>query len=363
MSLRIYSLLFAACLTACASQQPVADKPLSSVVTPSPTSVDISISAFSTFMSEAGKRACQSLNQRKACIEDAITPEQFFLQLETLPYFKEVMASATGTDYQLLIANHASAVPLQNVLDSNNLWAVTEFSLLWRGLEIHSTRIAQQVSSHLSAAEIADGFFQEWWERVSQEQIFTLEYLYQAVGASDYITELRLPLKVGEFELTQTELSPDPFNGVLSRYRHPRFDDAFLDVAVYPIQEDLSVPPQALLQSVLAEEMNSAVRIAAQQHLELFVEAPFRVETSDGITLASQTLRADDAFAEPLFATSYAFIQQDKVVKISTNFPQTTSYSLVKTMIPSIRVPKESRLMKAIRQIVAQGTQSETRSN
>lgn len=362
MLLRTYSLFLALFFAGCATNTTL-KIPAPVPVVPSSQPIDISISAFSTFMSEAGKRACQSLNKREPCIEDAITPEQFFSRLQAHPYFTEVMASATGTDYQLLIANHASAMPPPSSSPSLPIWVVTEFSLLWRGLEIHSTRIAQQVSVDKTATDIADSLFQEWWQRVSTEGIFTLEYLYRAVGASDYMTQLRLPMSVGEFALTQTELSPDPFNGVLSRYRHPQFDDAFLDVSVFPIQEDMSMKKENILRLVLEEEAQSAEQVAQVQGLSLVAEQPIKGLLISGELVMVQSLRADNEFEEPLFATSFAFIQQDKVVKISTNFPLNTSTPLVKGMVPAIKVPKESRLMKAIRQIVSQGASADSNAS
>ena len=112
---------------------------------------------------------------------------------------------------------------------------------------------------------------------------------------------------------------------------------------------------ESILRLVLEEEAQSAAQVAQLQGLSLVAEQPINSTVLSGELVMVQSLRADSDFEEPLFATSFAFIQQDKVVKISTNFPLNTSTPLVKGMVPAIKVPKESRLMKAIRQIVAQG--------
>jgi hypothetical protein len=55
--------------------------------------------------------------------------------------------------------------------------------------------------------------------------------------------------------------------------------------------------------------------------------------------------------SEPLFATQYAFVKNDKIVKFSINAPARITNGLITQAIKAIQVPAESSLMKQVRHI------------
>ncbi len=80
----------------------------------------------------------------------------------------------------------------------------------------------------------------------------------------------------------------------------------------------------------------------------------FSITGSDHIAEGKvMALTASSESDESLFASTYVFRQQDKIIKITTTFPRHVSDSLVQQAMPSIIVPAPSKLMAAIREMQA----------
>jgi len=54
--------------------------------------------------------------------------------------------------------------------------------------------------------------------------------------------------------------------------------------------------------------------------------------------------------SEPLYATQYVYVKNDKIVKFSINAPARITNNLIADAINAIIVPAESSLMKQVRQ-------------
>jgi hypothetical protein len=326
--------------------------------------------------------ACGDTEPNQACIEDTITPEAFISTLIAKSWFTEIKPFGNDSDYELLIANVAKqdetstisetlreelGEELDQELDKEKHF--TELTLQWRGIEIDSLVISSQVNSNETATKKAIEPLLSWYKHATENGLFTPEFLYHALNASDYGNHLSVPESLGDFTRLDTQLYPDPFKGSITRYTHPLFEDALVDVTVYPILAKLdtnapsnqrntantantvnSARTDAFLHQQLDEDWNKADHVAHARNLTLSQAQPISpfnvVGFANGWRLA---LKADSAVDDPIFATTYVFTRKDKIVKVATTFPSDFSDNLAHELIAHITVPEESMLMQQVR--------------
>ena len=361
------------------SELPVLPEP-SSLSAPAPEvpAIAISLAVFSTYPSETLLDACGDTEPNQACIEDTITPEAFISTLIAKSWFTEIKPFGNDSDYELLIANVAKQdetstisgalrEELDEELDKEKHF--TELTLQWRGIEIDSLVISSQVNSNETATKKAIEPLLSWYKHATENGLFTPRFLYHALNASDYGNHLSVPESLGDFTRLDTQLYPDPFKGSITRYTHPSFEDALVDVTVYPILAKLdtnasrnkansastantenSARTDALLHQQLDEDWNKADHVATARNLTLSQPqpmSPFNVKGfASGWRLA---LKADSPVDDPIFATTYVFTCNDKIVKVATTFPSDFSDNLAHELIAHITVPEESVLMQQVR--------------
>lgn len=307
-----------------------------------------SLSVYSTYPSNALLRQCEALKKSNSeqCVEDAIPVEHFLVALKNSNAFARLMPFEDGGDYELLIANTGH---------TDGQYA--EFILQWRGLEISSTPLSynnQQVSTNQAASVLVD----MWLEKVRKDNVFSNVFLFSALQASDYTQELFVPDKIGDFTKLETQLYDDPFNGAITRYTHSQFEDALIDVTVYPFMEALSVEDGELLNAQLREDVARAEKTAQSQALTLSQPSPASPYAASSDVVGWRVgLKAESETAPTLYASTYVFRRGDKIVKVSTTFPVEFSDPIADELIASISVPTESVLMKNIRQLLQQGEQ------
>lgn len=307
---------------------------------------DIDVNVFSTYLSEASQQACQTANQHHTpCTNDVIAPQQFLSALTDSALFRELSPSANQFDYELLIGNQASAAYEQQHV-------FTEITLVWRGVELDTWQQAASTDAHLTDADKASAIVNQWGEYAHQQSLFSADFLYKQLGASNYIKELQLPASIGEFQQTGIQLYPDPFKGAIVRYLHPEYEEAILDISVYPILDSANGNAEQLLLQELKKEQQDAAHIAKTRGMTLFVDTPvsrFPLHNEQmGAVLAMHAEKPDN---ESLFATIYLFKQEDKFIKLSTTFPERVGDELVRNALPQIQVPRESPLMAQIRNL------------
>lgn len=333
--------------------------------------VNAPIAFFSTYPSAAASDACLAISRAGTpCQDDQVSPQAFLSALSASEWFSEVLPSAASADYELLVANQTTtihtATPWQQFLHSHtqgyeNLPArfrsFTELTIQWRGVEIDSRLIKLDVAALNAGAEqhAANTILSQWWLAVSQAQVFSARYLFTALKASDYFTQMTLPEAIGDFVRQDTQLYHDPFKGVISRYLHPQYDSAMLDVTVYPVLAANIDTPTTALAAELEQDKLQAQAVSSDKGMTLDDHGgiqPFIIGAGDSSQEGRVLqLAASAEHAETLFASTYVFRQQDKIIKFTTTFPRHVADPLIAQALPEIVVPGPSRLMSEIRRL------------
>ena len=331
------------------------------------SSVSQGVSVFSTYPSDSLLKAC---NEQKAsteftlahkgltnlCLEDAISPESFIKELSESGEFNNLLPYGEGNDYELLIANVGST-PGEHQQHTKQF---AEFTLQWRGIEIDSS--AYDVDAEISSVKSpelhteekeAKALVSRWLEHVKQTKIFTSQFLFSALEASNYNIALQVPDRVGDFAKLDTQLFSDPFSGAITRYTHSDFEDALVDVTVYPFLAQLSMDESELLPKQLESDLQKASVTAKVQQLTLSQVSPASpYSVNDKLSGWRLGLSAASETSPTIYATTYVFRQQDKVIKVSTTFPPEFSDTIVNQLIVNVEVPQESEMMKKVRMLL-----------
>ena len=307
------------------------------------------LSVYSSYPSDLLETKCAEQIKRENCKDDAVSPDAFVLALKNSDAFVSLHPFNEGSDYELLIANVGTS-------DGSMQSQYAEFTIQWRGLELDSFITASQTQNEADVDEgrtIAENLVSQWLKHVDQSALFSSRFLFNALEASNYENSLQVPETVGEFTKLDTQLYADPFSGVVTRYTHPTFEDALLDVSVYPILEPLNTGVDALLNKQLDEDLEKANSVANMQHLTLSLPNPASPYSVNGeITGWRLGLKAESDSTPTIYASTYVFRREDKIIKVATTFPTDYSDKLVNELITHVEVPKESTLMKNVRSLL-----------
>lgn len=311
------------------------------------------LALYSSYPSESLTQRC---GIHRHCREDLLPPEAFSAALKnSVNASKILMGDSQATDYELLIANlgrtDASTSPASAASAGTEQVQFAEFTLSWRGVELSSTIVEQQFPATESDATMASRLIDTWWQAVGNNDIFSPGFLYQQLNASNYAAELKLPGTIDTFSKALTELYHDPLEGVISRYTHPDYTEALLDISVYPIRQSLSTNTSAILDDELKHDLAQAEAVAKSRALTLsLIHTPedTEVSTTEGVG-RRLALQASSPTRDTIYASIYAFRLRDKIIKITTTMPPAFSDVLVSRAVPLIRVPGESRLMAMLR--------------
>lgn len=333
-------------------------------------SVNQGVAVFSTYPSEDLLETCNEQRETNSlrpnfvsdstlCQEDAISPENFIKELIESGKFDNLLPYTEGNDYELLIAN----VGVGPGVHKQNAKQFAEFTLQWRGIEIDSSAFeitVENSDTNLNEKQDTENnarlLVSRWLEHVKHKQIFTSEFLFDALEASNYSSAMQVPETVGDFTKLDTQLFSDPFSGAITRYIHPNFEDALVDVTVYPFLAQLSSEESELLPQELESDLKKASATAELQHLilsEVSPASPYAV--NDKLSGWRLGLSANSETSPTIFATTYVFRQQDKIVKVSTTFPPDFSDTIVNQLIVKVEVPRESEMMKKVRTLLLEG--------
>ena len=339
-------------LSGCASPGPSSDTAL----TPLPSLPIDKLALFSTYPSNEMVTACRQ-DSEMACEEDMVPPEAFLQAFRASENGSEQLTTKNQTaDYELLIANLGRPDPApwwRRLVNSqpDSTTQFSEFTLSWRGVELSSTLVKSRFPTTASHTDIAMGLLSRWWQNVEQDSIFSASYLYRQLNASNYDAELQLPGTIDTFSKALTELYHDPLEGVISRYTHPEYSEALLDISVYPIRQSLSTDTAVILDDELKTDLAQAKEVATSRALTLSLihdTEDTQVATSEG-TGRRLALQASSATRDTIYASIYVFRLKDKIIKITTTMPPGFSDALVNRAVPHIRVPGESHLMAMLR--------------
>jgi hypothetical protein len=314
---------------------------------------------FSTYMSEEAMKPCSS--ESTECVEDPITPLTWFqvLQQELSPV--TVGSDGNTSDYEILIASQlrqtTMKAPIQEALSSIYLAPKvssadslhSEFTLQWRGFALDTYSTSTALTAKEDYQQEALEMVGRWKNHAASVGIFTRDFLYTSLKASDYRRDLIVPSQLGEFYLEDTQLYADPFRGAISRYRHPLFENAILDITVSPILAALDKIDNAWLINELSEDLRRAELVAVDKEMALNIDTPISEFLADSGNGHYFSVHAFDEFNEPLYAATYLFRKKDKLIKFTSSFPHQVAEPLVREALISLEVPAESSLMEEIR--------------
>lgn len=264
----------------------------------------------------------------------------------------EISHAIENTEYELLIG---SAIINERATSEADVETqlVLEISTQWRGISLDDSQLAitlNRTQGALSASDGAKLLMTQWVEGAVTRSLFSAPFLYQFLGASDYQNDLQVPDKIGDFALSRQHLFNDPMKGMLSRYIHQEFDLAVFDVYVYPLKT--SAPAELQSQSeLLAEQEDIRLISEALGDDALTMSDIYELDPIEGISDTrvfgfQASLKTN---SDPLFATQYLYVKNDKVVKFSINVPARITDALIANAIANIVVPGESVLMKQVR--------------
>lgn len=315
------------------------------------------INIYAAHLSTELTRKCDA-DRRMTCqfnVVDQAALLDSLLTVNANPQDKEhIIDALQSTDYELLVGS-ATIARTVNGLTATQL--AFEITAQWRGITIDDSQLliklngaSTDASDELSLA--ISELLTQWIAHAGKQGIFSAEHLYSTLGASDYLKELKVPSNIGDFQLSRQHLFNDPMKGMLTRYIHKDFNLAVLDVYVYPLkamssleeesknelrleQNDIQTISQSLGESAL--NMSAISEVKGIQGIENFRVYGFEA-----------TLKTP---SDPLFATQYVFVKNDKVVRLSANVPARIAHSLVAFAVNAIEVPAESFLMKQVRQV------------
>ena len=138
---------------------------------------------------------------------------------------------------------------------------------------------------------------------------------------------------------------------MLARYLHPEFNEAIVDIAIYPVLAPLTGDTAQHISHELEDAVEQAKQIAVEHAMALDIrqhQKAFQVSNSTKRGVMSE-IAAESDTGEVLYATIYIFQLEDKFVKFSTTFPSRIGNPLVIEALSQLAVPGESALMKALR--------------
>lgn len=319
------------------------------------------LALYSTYPSESMASACTMTSS--TCVEDMISPDAFLAAMKESPDAASMLSSEQNqSDYELLIANlgheHSPSLwqSVRNIVPGLSAPAVpstqfAEFTVVWRGIELSSTVVEQTFTSEVSDQTMARELISQWWLETRSEELFSSQFLYSVLKASNYRDELHLPQRIDAFNQVTTELYPDPLEGAISRYVHPDYQEAMLDINVFPIRRPLSDTTSTILFDELHRDHIQAEAVAKQRSLTLSQEHPISSFSAgdnkqEGLRMS---LMAESATTDTIYASIYVFRQKDKIIKITTTLPSRFSDALVSEAMHQIQVPEESLLMATLR--------------
>ena len=312
-------------------------------------SIDINI--YAAHLTEELETYCET-DTTIRCELNVLPQARLLAALQQIDTKRSVIKALESSEYELLIGS-ATIKNTENSVQK----LVLEVTAQWHGIAIDDIQLTAVLDTNMervadSVSEASNRLLNEWVESALNKQLFSAEFLYQFLGASDYKNELKVPQQIGDFALSRQHLFNDPLKGMLSRYIHKDFELAVFDVYVYPVKNNGSVLTQSR-DELLREQQDIRTISRALGKEALTMSEIYELNDPSGLKDVrvfgfEATLQTN---SEPLFATQYAYVMNDKVVKFSINVPARITNSLIADAVNAIVVPPESSMMKQVRQM------------
>lgn len=312
---------------------------------------DPNISIFAAHVTDELQASCRT-NVAISCKLNVLSQADLLASLYQADSSEKVISSLHDSEYELLIG---SAMITDNANDEATRELHLEVSAQWRGISLNDAPLSialdndiANISEHITSA--SKQLLSQWIVLAAKRQLFSAKYLYQFLGASDYVNELKVPDKIGDFNLSRQHLFNDPMKGMLTRYIHKDFALAVFDVYVYPLKTSHSLEIQSQRELLLEQQDIRALSKALGKDA-LTMSDIYELERVAGLqdrrVFAFEAKLQTDS--DPLFATQYVYTENDKIVKFSINAPARITNNLIAEAINAIAVPSESALMKQAR--------------
>jgi hypothetical protein len=305
---------------------------------------------YAAYLSDELTSQCQQ-NAPKACRLNVLNGEQLTELLLALPSSMLITDALSESEYEVLIGN--AFVDINEPGQQATL--VFEISTTWRNIPIDDLVLRQSTTLN-SPYDAALQMLSQWAEHIEVQAILDAQQIYTVLGASNYVKQLQVPARIGEFLKTQSAIYRDPMLGSITRYAHPRFDSAVVDISVYPLFNTLPRLPKQSIEAGLRLEMDTEIvsmkKLIAQANIADFSVSSVSPASVivDGQTLNGLSVEVQmHSKTDPTYTTQYIFQQHDKVIKLSANLPQYMMIELVNESVPSIKVPSESAFMRNMR--------------
>lgn len=371
--------LVIAMLSACASQPPhqrAAFNKFSQETLP----------AISVFYGRPGdelRNECAQFDQASAFNNCTLHPFDLNMYVDSLRssgLFSEVYYANENTDYSIVIASTSflqedaadltkavvSGLSMMMIPMDNESVVKSEVSVLWRGALLkqfqyelpYHQQMALYKNLHEQKKDFVDSLASHILHDVQGSQVLASHYLYSTLNASDYMNHLAVPFDFSEFSLLKKELLPDPFAGVLLRYRHNFGVEGNFDAFVYPIMRvDWDNLDETLQfeDGRIRKELELAIKKGLYTSSELTPTQTVRWRNGDkdyqGLEFHGVVALADQA---PMYTYVYLFLKQDKFIKLRISCPGSEcskdSEAFARSVVFSIEPPPESLFMAELRQ-------------
>lgn len=322
------------------------------------------INIYAAHVTQKLQALCQT-KSTMTCDLNVLSQNDLVTSLHAADTSGQVIKSLEATEYELLVSS-------TKIIDSAKSPLVEELRLeisaQWRGIILNDIQLTVVLDKNISntkhrMAKASSKLFGRWIESASDKQLFSAEYLYQFLGASNYKNELKVPNQIGDFSLSRQHLFNDPMKGMLSRYIHKDFELAVFDVYVYPLKTNDSAKSQCQNELKLEQQDIRAISRALGKDA-LVMSDIYELKNITGLqdtqVFAFEAQLTTDS--DPLYATQYLYVKSDKVVKFSINAPARITNDLIADAINAIIVPAESPLMRQVRQTNVEQRSSKQRS-
>ena len=301
---------------------------------------------FPIYAAELSKELSLACEQ-KQCVLNPVNNAMLQSMLKQHPLKDEILDAFALSEYELLVSS--AIVP--SALGHDEL--MIEMTTSWRGIPVDEFSI--KGASEESIFDVASLHIDQWVMHAIENNVFEPEKIYSQIGASDYLSNMQLPQNIGEFVFIETALYHDPMLGSISRYMHPDYSDAIVDVSVYPVSpfihayKETKHPIDAEMK-IEKENIKALIARANIDDYEISEIQSMRFDSAIGEVDALSIEVALQASIDPIYSTQLLFAQNDKFVKVTGTLPKEMMLALVQDSIKTIAVPEESRFMQMMRQ-------------
>lgn len=279
----------------------------------------------------------------------------------SLPNSMIIEDALSVSEYEVLIGNAVVNIDHQ----SKQAELVLEITTSWRQVPIDDL-VLRQTTKLKDTQQTAKILLEKWAQHIENNLVLEADKIYKTLGASDYAKELEVPENIGDFQRMQSAVYRDPLLGSITRYTHPRFDTAVVDISVYPYspfskaiakiettQSTYQADDRPWLQLEMENEISQIKALIAQANIQDFtissIESAVIViddQLFEGLRLEVLLHTQTD----PVYSTQYVFQKNDKIIKLTGNLPEYMMSELVTESMPKIKVPNESPFMRTLRQ-------------